>query len=125
MPKNTSDDTVIRPFADALIELSGGRTHTELSEQLHDLIAAVRDTGKKGSLTLTITVSRMKNASENTLTVTDDVKAKLPAHDRNVSVFYADADGNLTRRDPNQLEFEHLREVPAATPIDEKKAAKA
>ena len=41
MPKNTSDDTVIRPFADALIELSGGRTHTELSEQLHDLIAAV------------------------------------------------------------------------------------
>lgn len=124
MPK-TNDDTVIRPFADALIELSGGRTHTELSEQLHDLIAAVRDTGKKGSLTLTITVSRMKNASENTLTVTDDVKAKLPAHDRNVSVFYADADGNLTRRDPNQLVFESLREVPAATPIDEKKAAKA
>lgn len=124
MPK-PSDDTVIRPFADALIELSGGRTHTELSEQLHDLIAAVRDTGKKGSLTLTITVSRMKNASENTLTVTDDVKAKLPAHDRNVSVFYADADGNLTRRDPNQLVFESLREVPAATPIDEKKAAKA
>ena len=124
MPK-TNDDTVIRPFADALIELSGGRTHTELSEQLHALIAAVRDTGKKGSLTLTITVSRMKNASENTLTVTDDVKAKLPAHDRNVSVFYADADGNLTRRDPNQLVFESLREVPAATPIDEKKAAKA
>lgn len=124
MPKPNDDDTVVRPFADALIELSGGRTHTELSEQLHQLIAAVRDTGKKGSLTLTITVSRMKNASENTLTVTDDVKAKLPAHDRNVSVFYADANGNLTRRDPNQLAFESLREVPATTTINEK-AAKA
>lgn len=120
------EDPVIRPFADALLELSGGRTHTELSEQLHELIARVRDTGKKGTLTLTITVSRMKNAAENTLTVTDDVKAKLPAHDRNVSVFYADADGNLTRRDPNQLEFEHLREVPAvAAPIDAKAKAKA
>lgn len=124
MPKS-NDDTVIRPFADALIELSGGRTHTELSQQLHDLIAAVRDTGKKGSLTLTISVSRMKNASENTLTVTDDVKAKLPAHDRNVSVFYADANGNLTRRDPNQLEFDHLREVPAAPITADTKEARA
>lgn len=117
------DDVVVRPFADVLIELSGGRTHTEMSEQLHDLIARVRDTGKKGSLTLTITVSRMKNASENTLTVTDDVKAKLPAHDRKVSVFYADADGNLSRKDPNQLEFESLREVPAPTTIKETKRA--
>lgn len=124
MPKS-NDDTVIRPFADALIELSGGRTHTELSQQLHDLIAAVRDTGKKGSLTLTISVSRMKNAAENTLTVTDDVKAKLPAHDRNVSVFYADANGNLTRRDPNQLEFDHLREVPAAPITPDTKEARA
>jgi hypothetical protein len=128
MPKTPTpdDDAVIRPFADALLELSGGRTHDELSAQLHELIARVRDTGKKGSLTLTVTVSRMKNAAENTLTVTDDVKAKLPAHDRNVSVFYADANGNLTRRDPNQLEFDSLREVPAPpTVIDPKAQAKA
>lgn len=117
MPTAPDDDVVVRPFADVLVELSGGRTHTELSEQLHDLIARVRDTGKKGSLTLTITVSRVKNAAENTLTVSDDVRAKLPAHDRNVSVFFADADGNLSRKDPNQLEFESLREVPPPTAI--------
>lgn len=121
----TGDDPVIRPFADALLELSGGRTHAELGEQLHDLIAAVRDTGKKGSLTLTITVSRMKN-SERVLQVVDDVRSKIPALDREVSVFYTDADGNLTRTDPQQLSFESLREVPppAATPI-EPKAKKA
>lgn len=118
-----TDDPVIRPFADALREMQAGRTHTELSEQLHELIARVRDTGKKGSLTLTITVAPVKNASENTLTVSDVVTAKLPAHDRRVSLFYADADGNLTRRDPNQLEFESLREVPTpATPITDSKA---
>lgn len=117
MPTAPDDDVVVRPFADVLVELSGGRTHTELSEQLHELIARVRDTGKKGSLTLTITVSRVKNAAENTLTVSDDVRAKLPAHDRNVSVFFADADGNLSRKDPNQLEFESLREVPPPTTI--------
>lgn len=121
-----ADDPVIRPFADALREMQAGRTHTELSEQLHELIARVRDTGKKGSLTLTITVAPVKNASENTLTVSDVVTAKLPAHDRRVSLFYADADGNLTRRDPNQLEFESLREVPTpATPITTDSKAKA
>lgn len=119
------EDPVIRPFADALREMQSGRTHTELSEQLHELIARVRDTGKKGSLTLTITVAPVKNASENTLTVSDIVTAKLPAHDRRVSLFYADADGNLTRRDPNQLEFESLREVPAPTTPDTKAKAQA
>ena len=120
------DDLVIRPFADALLELSKGQTHTELSDGLHELIARVRDTGKKGTLTLVITVSRMKNATEKTLVVTDDVRLKLPALDRSASVFYADADGNLTRNDPDQLSFETLREVPAPTTVPiEPKAAKA
>lgn len=123
--KDTDGDVVIRPFADALLELSSGRTHTELSETLHELIGRVRDTGKKGSLTLTITVARVKNAAENTLTVTDNVTAKLPAHDRNVSLFFADADGNLSRTDPNQLAFESLREVPAPTVLDTPKAGQA
>jgi hypothetical protein len=102
--------------------MSGGRTHDELSQQLHELVAAVRDTGKKGSLTLTVTVARVKGATENTLTVTDDVKSKVPVHDRKVSVFFADADGNLTRNDPNQLTFEPLREVPAPTTVIDPKA---
>ena len=121
-----NDDPVIRPFADALIEMQGGRTHTELSESLHELIARVRDTGKKGTITLTITVAPVKNASENTLTVSDLVTTKLPAHDRRVSLFFADADGNLSRRDPNQLEFSGLREVPEpVTPSTTNPKAKA
>lgn len=114
MPKNTipADDTVIRPFADWLREQSSGKTHEELSVALHDLIGRVTDTGKKGSLQLTVTVAPMKG-DVSMLVVGDEIKLRIPEHDRKTSIFYPDRDGNLSRRDPNQLEFESLREVPA------------
>jgi hypothetical protein len=59
----------------------------------------------------TLTVQPMKK-NPDVLEVTDDVRLKLPKHDRKASIFYPDADGNLTRTDPNQLTFEGLREVP-------------
>lgn len=113
MTDNKSDHgPVIRPFADWLREQSTGSTHEELGEALHDLIAKVQDTGKKGSLTLTITVGTLKNDAA-VLVVEDRIKLKLPEHDRKASLFYPDKHGNLTRRDPRQLEFESLREVPS------------
>jgi len=104
-------DTPIRPFADWLREQARGHTHEELSEALHDLVARVRDTGKKGTLQLTVAVELMKG-SDNALMLKDEIKLKLPEHDRDTSLFFADRDGNLVRNDPNQLEFESLREVP-------------
>lgn len=112
-PAVEPDDTaVIRPFADWLREQSRGMTHDELSEALRDLTARVRDTGKKGSLQLTVTVATLKGETD-VLVVSDEIKLRLPEHDRKASLFYPDADGNLTRTDPNQLTFESLREVPA------------
>lgn len=105
------DDLFVRPFADFLIEQSGGKTHDELGEGLHDLIQRVLDTGKKGSLTLTVTVAPLKDDLE-VLIVSDEIKLKLPEHDRKASMFYPDANGNLTRTDPRQLTFDSLREVP-------------
>ena len=108
------DDIVVRPFADWLIEQSGGNTHDELGHALHDLVARVLDTGKKGSVTLTVTVAPLKDDVE-VLIVTDEIKLRLPEHDRKASLFYPDESGNLTRQDPNQLTFDSLREVPAPT----------
>lgn len=102
----------IRPFATWLIEQSGGKTHEELSEALYDLVARVRDTGKKGSVSLTVNVAPLKGDID-VLVVADEIKLRLPEHDRKASLFYPDKDGNLTRRDPNQLSFDSLREVPA------------
>lgn len=101
----------IRPFATWLIEQSGGKTHEELSAALYDLVGRVRDTGKKGSLSLTVNVGPLKGDID-VLVVDDEIKLRLPEHDRKASLFYPDKDGNLTRRDPNQLSFESLAEVP-------------
>lgn len=110
-------DHPIRPFADWLREQSGGDTHEELGESLHDLIARVRDTGKGGTLTLTVSVKPLKD-DLNVLIVTDEIKLKLPEHDRKGSMFYADDNNNLTRSDPRQLSFESLREVPNPASVD-------
>jgi hypothetical protein len=111
MSATPEPDIEIRPFATWLIEQSGGKTHEELSEALYDLVARVRDTGKKGSLSLTVNVGPLKGDID-VLVVDDEIKLRLPEHDRKASLFYPDKDGNLTRRDPNQLSFESLREVP-------------
>lgn len=104
MPKNDTDpdEVNIRPFADVLLDLNAGRTHNELSEALHELTQAVKDTGRKGTLTLTIQVAQMKNTG-GTLVVSDRVAVKKPQADRVDSIFFTDSDGNLSRKDPRQL----------------------
>lgn len=106
------DNPPIRPFADWLREQAQGRTHDEMGEAIYDLAARVRDTGKKGSVTLTIVVEPMKG-DERVLVVSDEIRLKLPEFPRKPSIFYTGTDGNLTRSDPEQLTFEGLREVPA------------
>ena len=110
-------DQPIRPFADFLREQNRGRTHYELGEALHDLVARVEDTGKKGTLTLVVTVEPLKGAEE-ALTVSDEIKLKLPEHDRGASIFFRGRDGNLQREDPNQPVFEALREVAPPPGVD-------
>lgn len=105
------DDPQIRPFADFLRDQSQGRTHDELSEALWDLVSRVRDTGKKGSLQFTVYVEPILG-DETVLLVTDQIKLKLPEHERSASIFYSDGQGNLSRSNPEQPEFEFLREVP-------------
>lgn len=92
-----------RPFAAITQELNKGKTHVELSQELQALVQAVQATGKKGTLTLTVTVipSKMDGGVE----LLDTVKTVLPKFDRSATLFYADDDGNLTRHDPRQLEL--------------------
>lgn len=113
----TGEIETIRPFADWLREQSGGTSHDELSESLHDLIARVRDTGKKGSLAYIVTVEPMKE-DQDVLVVSDNINLKLPEFPRKASIFYADKNGNLVRSNPNQPEFEGLRDVSADPATD-------
>lgn len=120
-PTDPPDDGEVfyRPFSDWLREQSGGKSHDELSAALFDLVQRVRETGKKGSLQFTVTVATMKGDTD-VLVTSDEIKLRLPEHDRKASLFYTDKVGNLTRSDPNQLEFESLREVTAGHTLDPK-----
>ncbi len=110
------DDPAIRPFADWLRDQSRGSTHDELSEGLYDLVARVTETGKKGTLTLIVTVEPMKE-DVSVLLVGDEIRLKLPEFPRKPSLYYQDRQGNLSRQNPDQPEITGLREVPAvATP---------
>lgn len=108
-------EPVVRPFADFLREQDRGRTHDALSQQLHDLIAAVQETGKGGSIVLKIDVKPVTGTQGRTLTVTDQVTAKIPHPDRK-SIFFVTDDGNLSRNDPQQPVITGLREVETTTP---------
>lgn len=114
-PPEEADGPRIRPFADFLVANDKGRTHAQLSEALHDLVAAVRDTGKAGTVTLQIKVAPLGKDVDQ-LKVTANVGLKRPAEEPRPSIFFADADGNLSRTDPNQPQIEGLRvaELPAA-----------
>lgn len=102
----------MRPFLDLLAEQSKGRTKEELTEAMHDLVTAVTATGKKGTLTLKLTVEPLKDSDGQMVKVADAVAVSLPRTDRKPSLFYA-KDGNLQRDNPLQQKFEGLREVPA------------
>lgn len=113
----TDEQPRIRPFADFLQEHGRGRTHDELGDALHTLIARVKDTGKSGSVSLTVRVEPMKK-DDRMVVVSDKISIKLPEHDRPSAAWFIGADGNLQRDDPHQLSFESLREVPPPPGVD-------
>lgn len=88
----------IRPFADILREIRRGDLHDELGSALQEVVAACTATGKKGVLTLKLTVQ----PDGAVLLITDDYDGKPPKPERSSSIFYADDSANLVRNDPRQ-----------------------
>ncbi len=102
---NTTNTTEAAPFSSLL----GARPalHTKLNERLADLVQAVTATGKKGTLTVTLTVSPFEG-SVDTLVVSDKVRTTRPEVEAKPSILFPTTDGGLTKADPNQPEFELL-----------------
>lgn len=90
-----------RPFSDVLREAGKGSAHKTASEQLRNVVERVLETGKTGSVTVTVKVTKAKNADH--LTVVATSTSKVPAYDPQTSIYFADGNGDLTRHDPNQL----------------------
>lgn len=94
--------------ADALAvisQLRRGQTAADLAEGLAELVAAVRATGKKGALTLKLTLAPHAKGDDVILTLSDDVTLKVPRAERGSSIFYATDSNGLVRNDPRQGEL--------------------
>lgn len=103
-PKSPAAETPT-PFWGWLREHRNGRTHHDLSEALADLTKAVVDHGKAGTLTLKLTVKPAAKGDQSVVSVSDAITIKAPAGERGEWIFYADAKGNLSKRDPRQPEL--------------------
>lgn len=100
-----------RPFAEWLHEQRNGHAAVELSEAFNELIEAVAQFGKGGSLTFTVKVSPAGRADVVSVTVTDSITLKPPTGEQAQSTFFVDSQSNLTRQNPMSPSLP-LREVP-------------
>lgn len=95
---------------DLLREHRSGLTHEELTQAMQQLVAAVVEERRPGTLTLKITV---KPQGDGTVMVSDDVACKPPKATKGGSLFFVTPENNLARQDPRQQEIP-LREIAGA-----------
>lgn len=110
-----------RPALDILAELRRGALSRELTDALHDVITACRDSGKPGEVVLKLKITPQKTHDYETpqIEVADVINSRTPKRSVMPSRFFLTDDGAPVRRDPNQDAFEPLRDVSEPhTPID-------
>jgi len=101
-----------------------GSVITEVSQALKQLTAAVQNTSRPGKVALVMTLRPAGQNSSGTLVFEPKVKATIPEVPAPASIFYADADFNLVREDPNQTKLD-LRVVEPAQPVELRKVVGA
>ncbi len=95
----------MRLITDVLRDIRKGRPVEEATMALADVVRAVDETGKEGSVTITLKIKPAKHGGpEKTLIA--EVKSKKPIADIAPAVFFSDQDGDLHRVDPNQEEMQ-------------------
>jgi hypothetical protein len=101
-----------RPITDTLRHIGGGVFIDTASDQLSELVNAVDSTGKKGSLSITITVKKASRGGA--MNVTAVSKLAKPKEDPFEALLFATPEGNLVAEDPNQQRLD-LRTVSTTT----------
>jgi hypothetical protein len=109
-----------RGITDVLKDIREGALLTELPQQLGELVAAVRATGKGGRLTLTLNIKPLSANRGNQVLITDEVRCAMPEPDRETTVLFITDENELTRRDPRQPKLPEMGVVRNLT--DERKA---
>jgi hypothetical protein len=95
-------------FIQALIELSNGQVAHDLHRDMEKVLAAVRDTGKKGKLTLTLDIEpqKIKDFKVTQVKITGTCKILEPTETPDSTIFHLLDDATLSRDDPRQIAME-------------------
>jgi hypothetical protein len=105
----------IAEFAAFLVGHLGGRSHEQISAEMHELLGAVAEHGKKGSLTVVVSVEPLQGPHRRRpLAIAIDSTLKAPKASAPPSIYFVDADGNPSRNDPRQMALD-LRTAPTTT----------
>ncbi len=100
-----------KTFIETLREIRQGQSVEDLTVHLVSLVMAVRETGRAGKLTYTLTVKPASKGNVDTLLLEDQITTKEPKLERGATVFFASPDNVLSRQDPRQPELSGLRVV--------------
>ena len=90
--------------------IRGGAALTDASKELAEVVRAVKECGKKGSITLKIDIEPDK-ADETVVTFQPDVTIKKPKRPYAKGLFFVDQHGGVHREDPRQIELELTRKA--------------
>ena len=90
-------------FVAVLNQLHRGSAVADASDALAEVVRAVRENGKKGKLTLSITVVPLSKGDAVDLVC--EVTTKIPKPNKGSSLFFVADDGTLLRNDPRQGEL--------------------
>jgi hypothetical protein len=83
----------------------GGRLLAQASGKLAEVVAGVHDTGKAGTVTLTLTIKPAQRG-QSAVVVTDKLTGKVPTLEAEASFWFATPAGQLCKEDPRQTTFE-------------------
>lgn len=103
-PASAAPDVVTMDAIEVLKSLNKGRKMHELSIAMEQLVAAVRDTTKAGSITMKLTVEPAgKEAAQ--VFVTAEINGKLPRPDESSTLFFTTRANALVRDNPEQADL--------------------
>jgi len=116
MSKEKPPEIIGNSFESVLRNQRRGHLLSELSEKLQAAVLAVKEHTKEATVTLTFKIAPA-NGDASAISVTDEIKVKLPEARKANTLFYSTDDGRLVRDDPNQTEMELKTLAKPAAPV--------
>ncbi len=127
-----SDDKIqvlvqANPFVQMLAQLREGGFITECTEEIGRTIAAVKRTGQKGKLTITLTVLPDDKGEVRTVDITGEAVPKLPQRKKKATTFFVVGEQSLSRTgvsEQPEFDFEATQTTGKPAPVTKMPVAK-